>query len=90
MLVIHWFLTEKNLLIIKIFKQKHIFMINRLERLILGKMLSIKNGKMTKENSGIGVLLNKIKTLDEPLYDELLEKYKNIKVEENKEKNKSN
>jgi len=51
-------------------------MIKNLEKQIIGKMLSIKTGKSTLKDSGISVLLNKMKTLDEPLYDTLLERYK--------------
>lgn len=51
-------------------------MIKNLEKQIIGKMLSIRTGKSTPKDSGIAVLLNKMKGLDEPLYDELLAKYK--------------
>jgi len=51
-------------------------MIKSLEKQIIGKMLSIKIGKSTPKDSGIASLLNKMKTLDEPLYNELISRYK--------------
>jgi hypothetical protein len=50
----------------------------KLEKEIRGKMLAIKNGKLTPKESGIGKMMNIMKSLDEPLYIELIEKYKEI------------
>jgi hypothetical protein len=47
-----------------------------LEIKIIGKINAIKNGTVTPKESGIGSLLNRMKTVDEPLYDDLLGKYK--------------
>lgn len=52
-------------------------MIKRLEKLIIGKIISIKSGKITSKESGIGTLMFKLKELDEPLYLKLLERYNN-------------
>jgi hypothetical protein len=59
-------------------------MIRALEKKILGKMGAIKNGTLTPKDSGIGVLLNRLKPLDEVLYLELLNKYKTILTNINK------
>lgn len=61
-------------------------MIKKLEKQILGKMLAIKTNKSTPKDSGIAVLINKMKTLDEPLYDNLLEKYKVVLEKYNEQK----
>jgi hypothetical protein len=53
-------------------------MIERLEKLILGKMGAIKRGESTPKDSGIGQELNKMKTLDVALYEKLLGQYKDI------------
>jgi len=50
----------------------------KLEKEIRGKMISIKNKKLTPKESGIGKLINIMKGLDEPLYTELINKYKQI------------
>jgi len=50
----------------------------RLEKEIRGKMISIKNGTLTPKESGIGKLMNIMKGIDEPLYTELINKYKQI------------
>lgn len=52
--------------------------IAKLEREIKGKMLGITNKSTTPKDSGIGKLLNSMKTLDEPTYDVLLAKYKEV------------
>ena len=57
-------MTERNLI--------------KLETLIRGKMIAIKNKTITPKDSGIGILINKLKVLDEPLYDKILTEYKNI------------
>ena len=50
----------------------------KLEKEIRGKMISIKNGTLLPKDSGIGRLMNILKPLDEPLYTELINKYKEI------------
>jgi hypothetical protein len=50
----------------------------RLEKEIRGKMVQIKNKKMTPSESGIGKLLNLIKSFDEPLFEKLISEYKKI------------
>lgn len=47
-----------------------------LERKIIGGIIKINNGTATPLESGVPTLLNKLKNIDEPCYDELLEKYK--------------
>lgn len=56
--------TEKNL--------------QKLEKEIRGKMLSIKLGKLLPKDSGIGKLINLLKGLDEPLYEKIMAEYKDI------------
>lgn len=56
--------TEKNL--------------QKLEKEIRGKMLSIKLGKLLPKDSGIGKLINLLKELDEPLYEKIMAEYKDI------------
>jgi len=46
------------------------------EKAIIAGIMKIKNGKISPVESGVPRMLNAIKKLDEPLYDELLEKYK--------------
>jgi hypothetical protein len=53
-------------------------MIKALEKKIIGKINAVKNGTVTPKESGIAALLNRLKLLDEPLYIELLHKYKNV------------
>jgi hypothetical protein len=50
----------------------------RLEKEIRGKMVQIKNKKMTPAESGIGKLLNLMKSFDEPLFEKLISEYKKI------------
>jgi len=50
--------------------------INTLEKSIRGKMLAISDKTVTPAESGIGKLINSLKSLDEPLHDELMAKYK--------------
>ena len=56
--------TEKNLI--------------KLEKEIRVKMMNIKSGKLTPAESGIGKMINLMKTLDEPLYERILTEYKSI------------
>ena len=55
-------------------------MVRKIEKTIMGKMSGIKEGRITPKESGIGVLFNKLKTLDEPSYEKLLSEYKKILV----------
>ena len=48
----------------------------QLEKKITGKILAIKNGTLTPKDSNIGKLLNRLKTLDEASYENLLNRYK--------------
>lgn len=48
----------------------------KLEKEILSKMQSIKSGKLLPKDSGIGKLINLMKTMDEPLYDSIMSDYK--------------
>ena len=50
----------------------------RLEKEIKSKMVQIKNKKITPSESGIGRLINLMKTFDEPLFDKLMSGYKQI------------
>ena len=46
------------------------------EKKVLGAINAIKNSTLTPAEAGIGKILNSLKTLDEPLYNELMKKYK--------------
>ena len=48
-----------------------------LEKLIRGKMGAIKRGELLPKDSGIGRLFTIMKEGDLPLYESLLEEYKN-------------
>jgi hypothetical protein len=50
----------------------------RLEKEIKSKMAQIKNKKLAPSESGIGKLINLMKTFDEPLFDKLMSDYKQI------------
>lgn len=50
----------------------------KLESEIKRKMIQIKNGQLTPKDSGIGKLINLMKSFDEPLYDKLMIDYKKI------------
>ena len=50
----------------------------RLEKEIKCKMIQIKNRKLTPVESGIGRLLNMMKSFDEPLFEKLINEYKDI------------
>lgn len=49
-----------------------------LEKKIRGKMLAIKTGATTPEESKIGKMLNELKEIDEPLFLNMIKEYKNI------------
>lgn len=53
----------------------------RLEKEIKSKMIQIKNRKLTPAESGIGKLINMMKTFDEPLFDKLMNEYKKVLVD---------
>lgn len=46
------------------------------EKKVLSGIMAIKNGKKTPAEAGVGKILNSLKSLDEPLYEELIKKYK--------------
>lgn len=48
----------------------------KLEKEIYQKIIQIKSGKLLPKDSGIGKMINLMKTLDEPTYDKLLQEYK--------------
>jgi hypothetical protein len=50
----------------------------RLEKNIRQKMFDIKSGNLTPKESKIGKLINSLKALDEPLYDNIMIEYKQI------------
>lgn len=50
----------------------------QLEKSIRKKMVQIKNGSLKKEVSNIGTLINQMKTLDEALFEKLIQEYKEI------------
>lgn len=50
----------------------------KLEKEIYQKIIQIKSGRLSPKDSGIGKMINLMKTLDEPLYDKILTEYKNI------------
>jgi len=56
--------TEKNLL--------------KLEKEIYQKIAQIKSGKLLPKDSGIGKMINLMKSLDEPTYDRILQDYKKV------------
>ncbi len=48
----------------------------KLEKEIRVKMINIKSGKITPKDSGIGKLINLMKSIDEPLHDSIIIEYK--------------
>jgi hypothetical protein len=50
--------------------------IDELERKITAAMNQIKEGTKTPKDSNIGMLLGKLKPVDEALHEKLVEKYK--------------
>ncbi len=58
--------------------------LNQLEKSATGAIFAIKIGTKTPEDSGIGRILNKIKELDEPMYESLMTKYKAVLAEKQK------
>lgn len=49
-----------------------------IQRKIIGKMAAIKRGELEPIDSGIGVLMNKLKEMNLPMYEEKFEEYKQI------------
>jgi hypothetical protein len=52
--------------------------LKRLEKEIYSKMRQIKSGTLLPKDSGIGKMINLMKSLDEPLYEKILTEYKSI------------
>lgn len=50
----------------------------RLEKEIYSKMKQIKSRQLLPKDSGIGKMINLMKSLDEPLYDKIMIEYKSI------------
>ena len=50
----------------------------KLEASIRSKMEDIKKQRVSAKNSGIGVLLNSLKKVDEALYEKILPEYKKL------------
>ena len=50
----------------------------KLEKEIIVKMMNIKSGKITPKDSGIGKMINLMKSIDESLYDKIISDYKLI------------
>lgn len=61
--------------------------LRKIEKTILAKIGAVKRGSVTPADAKIGIMLNPLKTVDEPLYDELMAKYKTVIENLNKEKN---
>lgn len=51
-------------------------LLKKAEKEVLAGIMSIKNGTKTPAEANLGRILNSLKKLDEPLYDELMKKYK--------------
>lgn len=50
----------------------------KLEKEIRAKMMQIKSGKKTPADSGIGKLINLMKSFDEPLHGQIMNEYKQL------------
>ena len=50
----------------------------KLEKEIRSKMIQIKSKKITPKDSGIGKLINLMKSFDEPLFEKIMSEYKGI------------
>lgn len=55
----------------------------KLEATIRKKMDDIKSQRVSLKNSGIGVLMNTLKKVDEALYEKLMPDYKKMVAERN-------
>lgn len=49
-----------------------------LKKKIEGKIRGVKLGTVEPSETGLGGLFNKLKPIDEPLHDELMDKYKEV------------
>ncbi len=49
-----------------------------LEKEIRAKMMQIRSGKTTPKDSGIGKLINLMKSFDEPLHGQIMNEYKQL------------
>jgi hypothetical protein len=49
--------------------------IDQLIKLAKGKIGAIKRGELTPENSGIGIIINRIKGYDQAAYEDCLRQY---------------
>lgn len=58
--------TEKNII--------------KLEKEIRAKMMQIRSGKTTPKDSGIGKLINLMKSFDEPLHTQIMNEYKQLLI----------
>lgn len=47
-------------------------------RKIKGAMMGIKIGSKTPKDANVGLYLNKLKDLNQPMYDQLLSEYKTL------------
>jgi len=52
--------------------------IRLLEKKIISGIMSIKNGRLTPKEAGLGKFLNLLKGLDEVSYEQLLRRYKDV------------
>ena len=50
----------------------------KLEKEIRSKMMQIRSGKTTPKDSGIGKLINLMKSFDEPLHGQIMNEYKQL------------
>ena len=50
----------------------------KLEKEIRAKMMQIRCGKTTPKDSGIGKLINLMKSFDEPLHGQIMNEYKQL------------
>ena len=57
---------------------------DKIAKQIIGKLGAIGRNEITPKESGIGKLFKALKDLDEPMYIELLNKYKTIQENGNK------
>lgn len=52
----------------------------KLEKEIRAKMMQIRSGKTTPKDSGIGKLINLMKSFDEPLHGKIMNEYKQLLI----------
>jgi len=50
-------------------------MFQLLEKAIIRKLRAIERGEMTTSESGVAKLLNQMREVDEPCYEELMDRY---------------